>query len=161
MKTTLLTLFMISLITGACNTKEKEKEPEKRNKTTEEHTDDVISLKEMQEKTLSQIAGLWKLYKKIDENNVTETVTKNEYLNIKTDHTFEEYGEKGQWILSYGLIDSSESRMGTMFTKIFRPNTNNPMVMTYMIGTKEENGTTYLITFDLDNVRQRFYIRQQ
>lgn len=134
---------------------------ETKKETLAPDTDKVGALKSLQKKTQAEIAGLWKLYKTIDASGYSYNEERNEYLNIRNNNTFEERGDEGIWIVSYGLVDSTQTKAGTFFIKIYNPNTTNPDTYTYAISKKEEGGTTYLITMNMDDLKQKYYIRQQ
>ncbi|MEQ1799241.1 MAG: hypothetical protein ABL872_14905 [Lacibacter sp.] len=154
MKQQLMLMLITAMLVAACKqeTKKESLLPE---------TDGAKTLQSMQKKTKNEIVGLWKLYKVVDATGYSYNEDRNEYLNIKENNTFEERGSVGQWILSYGLVDSTESKMGTFLIKAFNPASTNPDTYTYLISKKEENGTTYFITFNLDDLKKKYYIRQQ
>ncbi|MFT3844660.1 MAG: hypothetical protein QM725_06385 [Lacibacter sp.] len=154
MKKELILLTTVTVLLFSCKQDTKKE-------TVSSKTDKSSSIESLHKKTKNEIVGLWKLYKTKDVDGNTYNEQRNDYMNIKDNNSFEEHDTEGMWILSFGFIDSSQTKVGTFLTKILNPNTTNPDTYIYSLNKKEENGTTYLITTNLDDYKQKYYIRQQ
>jgi hypothetical protein len=154
MKKMLIQIFLIIMISSGCKQQIKKESllPEK---------EGIKSLQLLQKKTKNEIIGLWKLYKTMYSDGGSLIEEGNEYLNLKENNIFEERNYKGEWVLSFGIPDSTQSEISTFIIKFSQSGTSTPDVSTHLISKKEEDGTIYLITHDLSRGRTKYYIKQQ
>lgn len=116
------------------------------------------TLHSLNTKFQKQISGLWKLYKVEDKDGNIEVSSSNEYLNLKSDETFENDSRKGIWSLTFG---DSKADLKVFLFRLYESSIyRNGELRVREINMTVENKTTFLILTDLEKNLKFYYIQQ-
>jgi hypothetical protein len=106
--------------------------------------------------------GIWQLYKRKPHNEPERLITENQYLDLKSDYTYDANGwtisGTGQWLPTFNYGNTGEQMAYLLFTNT---KYERAQLTTVRVELTEQNSAEMLKISELEKNTYEYYIRKQ